>query len=67
MGSERHVPPYNVALVLSGLDEHEQALGSLERALEQRDPKMVFLGVEPQWKKLRADKRFAGLTRAMKL
>lgn len=67
MSSQRHVPPYNVALILRGLDEHEQALSWLERALEQRDPKMVFLGVEPQWKKLRADKRFAGLLRHMSL
>jgi TolB-like protein/DNA-binding winged helix-turn-helix (wHTH) protein/Tfp pilus assembly protein PilF len=60
---ERYVPPYNIALVYNGLDERDETLAWLERGFEQRDPKMVFLKVEPKWNDLRSDQRFQDLLR----
>ncbi|HUG99128.1 MAG TPA: winged helix-turn-helix domain-containing protein [Gammaproteobacteria bacterium] len=58
---ERYVPPYVIALVHAGLDEHEEALEWLERAYVARDIHLVFLTVDPRWDGLRDDPRFADL------
>ena len=63
MSDERYVPPYHIALVYNGLDERDKTLAWLERSYEQRDPKMVFLKVEPKWNNLRSDSRFQDLVR----
>jgi DNA-binding winged helix-turn-helix (wHTH) protein/tetratricopeptide (TPR) repeat protein len=65
--AERYVPPYLVALVYHGLGERDEALAWLERGFEQRDPKMVFLLVEPKWNNLRDDQRFQDLLRRVGL
>jgi DNA-binding winged helix-turn-helix (wHTH) protein/tetratricopeptide (TPR) repeat protein len=65
--AERYVPPYLVALVYNGLGERDETLTWLERGFEQRDPKMVFLMVEPKWNNLRDDQRFQDLLRRVGL
>jgi DNA-binding winged helix-turn-helix (wHTH) protein/TolB-like protein/Tfp pilus assembly protein PilF len=60
-----YVPPYGFALVYQGLRDTDNALRWLERAYEDRDVRMVFLGVEPVWDSLRADPRFIGLSKRM--
>jgi len=64
---ERFVPPYHIAIIYSGLDETAEALTWLERGFEQRDPKRVFLKVEPKWNNLRHDPRFIRLLKGMNL
>jgi serine/threonine-protein kinase len=61
LSTERFVPPYLIALVYNGLGERDQALVWLERGFQQRDPKMVFLMVEPKWANLRSEPRFQDL------
>ena len=61
--SERYVPPYHIALIYNGLGERDQTLAWLERGFEERDPRMVFLKVEPKWNNLRADPKFQDLMR----
>lgn len=61
------VPPYNVALVYHGLGDTTEAMRWLEKADNERDVRMVFLGVDPLWDSLRSDPRFAGLLERMKL
>lgn len=61
ISGERYVPPYNIALVYNGLGEPSEALAWLDLGFEQRDPKMVFLKVEPKWKNLRDHPRFIAL------
>jgi DNA-binding winged helix-turn-helix (wHTH) protein/tetratricopeptide (TPR) repeat protein len=61
LSTERFVPPYLIALVYNGLGESEQALDWLERGFQQRDPKTVFLMVEPKWANLRSEPRFQDL------
>ena len=63
LSKERYVPPYNIAMIYNGLGEHEEALGWLERGYLEREPRMVFLKVEPKWNNLRADPRFQDLLR----
>ncbi len=63
---ERFVPPYYFALVYNGLGDTDKAVGWLERGLEQRDCKMVFLKVEPKWNNLRSNPRFVQLIKKMR-
>ena len=67
LSTERFVPPYLVALVYNGLGERDEALDWLERGYEQRDPKMVFLLVEPKWSNLHSEPRFQDLLRRVGL
>ncbi|HUR96664.1 MAG TPA: tetratricopeptide repeat protein, partial [Pyrinomonadaceae bacterium] len=64
MPAERYAP-YHVAMVYSGLRQRDQALDWLERAYEQRSPRMVFLKVEPKWNDLRPTPRFRDLMKKM--
>jgi TolB-like protein/Tfp pilus assembly protein PilF len=59
------VSPYSVALVYAGLDDREQTLEWLERGLQQRDPRMVFLQAEPKWNVFRDDPRFQRILRSV--
>ena len=67
MSKERFVPPYHLALIYQGLGEKDETLAWLERGLQQRDPKMTFLKVDPKWNNLRNEARFQDLLKRMKL
>jgi TolB-like protein/Flp pilus assembly protein TadD len=67
MDGNRYIPRQNIALIYNALDEPAEALNWLERAVEQRDFKLVFLKVEPKWKNLRGEPRFAALLRRINL
>ncbi len=67
LSKTRYVPPYNIALVYNGLEERANALEWLEKAYQQRNPKMTFLKVEPKWDNLRNEPRFIDLMQRMKL
>ena len=59
--ARQYVSPYALALVYAGLGENGRALEWLERAGEERSPRLVFLSVEPAFDGLRGDTRFAAL------
>ncbi len=63
LSAERYVPPYNMALFYNGLGERDKTLEWLERAYQERDPKLVFLKVDAKWNNLREDPRFQDLLR----
>jgi DNA-binding winged helix-turn-helix (wHTH) protein/TolB-like protein/tetratricopeptide (TPR) repeat protein len=67
LSKERYLSPYNIALVYNGLGETDEAIAWLGRGVEQRDPKMTFLKVEPKWNNLRSDPRFQDLLRRVGL
>lgn len=50
--------PYSIAMIYNGIGEREQTLAWLEKGLNERDPRMVFLKVEPKWNNLRSDPKF---------
>ncbi len=65
--SREYVSPYALALVHAGLGERGRALEWLERAGEERSPRLVFLSVEPSFDGLRADPRFAAVRQKLGL
>jgi len=67
LSSQRYVSPYCVALIYNGLGERDKTLAWLERGYRERDPKMVFLKVEPKWNNLGDDPRFQDLIRRVGL
>jgi DNA-binding winged helix-turn-helix (wHTH) protein/TolB-like protein/Tfp pilus assembly protein PilF len=66
LSDQRYIPPYNIALAYLGLGDREKALDYLEKAFASKDVRMVFLNVEPKWKYLRSEPRFADLVKRMK-
>jgi DNA-binding winged helix-turn-helix (wHTH) protein/TolB-like protein/Flp pilus assembly protein TadD len=64
---QRYVPPYYFAVLYHGLGNSTEALHWLEKAYEDRDVHMVFLGVDPKWDSLRTHPGFVRLVRRMKL
>jgi TolB-like protein/Tfp pilus assembly protein PilF len=67
LSARKYVPPYNIALIHSGLGDKESALCWLEKAFETRDVRLVFLLVDPRWDDLRQDVRFQNLSRRLDL
>jgi TolB-like protein/Tfp pilus assembly protein PilF len=63
LSKERFVPPYHIAFLYNALGDRDHALEWLERGLEERDPKMMFLKVESKWNNMRDDSRFIDLMR----
>ncbi len=63
--NERFVSAQNIALLYNGLGETAKSLEWLNRGIEQRDPRMTFLKVEPKWNNLRGDARFQEIMRRM--
>jgi Flp pilus assembly protein TadD len=65
--TETDVPPYNIALAYNTVGERQRALDYLEKGFSERDVRMVFLKVEPQWDSLRSEPRFLELIKRMKI
>jgi TolB-like protein/serine/threonine protein kinase/Tfp pilus assembly protein PilF len=65
MSATRYVSPYLLAMVYCNLNDTEQAFRELDRALEIRDARLAWLGVDPQLDILRADTRFSELLRGI--
>ena len=55
--------PFKVALNHAAIGHHDQALDWLERAYRQRDPRLVYLKVDPDFDPLRGAYRFQRLLR----
>lgn len=66
LAGHRFVTAYGVALVHAGLGEQEAAFAWLEKAFAERSHWLVWLRLDPRWKALRGDARFAALVRRMK-
>lgn len=62
-----YVPASNLASLHIALGDRLGALAELERAYEQRDVRMAFLGVDARWNPLRSEPRFRVLARQLGL
>jgi len=67
LSKERYVPSYSVAAIYAALGDKEEALARLERAYNERDSWMDYLGLDPRLDSLRSEPRFANLLRRMNL
>jgi tetratricopeptide (TPR) repeat protein len=67
LSKQQYVPPYPIAAIYAALGQKEEAFAWLERAYDQRDSWMDYLGVDPRLDNLRSDPRFADLLRRMNL
>ncbi|HXZ93748.1 MAG TPA: hypothetical protein VEG36_12805, partial [Burkholderiales bacterium] len=66
LSAKRFVTAYGVALVHAGLGDKEQAFAWLEKAFAERSHWLMWLRLDPRWKTLRSDPRFAGLVERLK-
>jgi serine/threonine-protein kinase len=60
---EQYISAYAIALIYNGLGDRDQAVAWLEKAYQNREPRITFLKVEPKWNSLRDDPRFQDLFR----
>jgi len=67
VAAQKYVPPCNMAVIYAGLGDTENALMWLERALESRDVRLVFLLVDWRWDGIRGEPRFRRLCRLLNL
>jgi tetratricopeptide (TPR) repeat protein len=67
LAQHRYVTAYGVALVYTGLGEHDHAFAWLQKALEERTHWLVWLKLDPRWDGLCADPRFVDLLRCIGL
>jgi DNA-binding winged helix-turn-helix (wHTH) protein/TolB-like protein/cytochrome c-type biogenesis protein CcmH/NrfG len=67
IASERYVPAAKIALVYIGMGDRDNAFRLLERACRERDRTMVFLDVNPRFRKLSGDPRYEAITRCVNL
>ena len=66
LSTRRFVTAYGTALVHAGLGETAEAFTWLDKAFAERSHWLVWLRLDPRWKALRSDPRFAVLIDRMK-
>ncbi len=63
LAEERYVSPLDLARLQAQVGEREKAFSSLQAALDERSPGLVFLKAEQAWDRIRDDPRFASVVR----
>jgi non-specific serine/threonine protein kinase len=61
---QRYVSPYDIAIFFSHAGRQEEAISWVGIAVEDMDPKLHFLNVDPEWRSVRSDLRFANYLKA---
>lgn len=58
MRNRHYVSPFMIALLSVGLDQKAQAFDWLNKAIDERDPQVIWLGLDPEFEPLHSDQRF---------
>lgn len=66
LSKHRFVTSYGVALVHAGLAQIDEAFRWLDKAFDERSHWLVWLRLDPRWKSLHGDPRFAALVSRMR-
>jgi adenylate cyclase len=66
LSKNRFVTAYGVALVHAGLGRIDDTFRWLEKAFDERSHWLVWLRLDPRWKSLHRDPRFAALIARMR-
>ncbi len=61
---QRYVSPYDVAILFAHAGKQEEALAWVDTSVQERDPKLHFLNVDPEWRSVRKDPRFVECLKA---
>ncbi len=61
LSKQRYVSSYDLALAALGIGETDRVFALLARAVEERSPRVAFLGVDPRFDAFRSDARFKQL------
>jgi hypothetical protein len=61
---QRYVSPYDVAILFAHAGRQEEALAWVGTSIQERDPKLHFLYVDPEWQSVRGDPRFVEYLKA---
>lgn len=67
LSAVRYVSPFDLALVADGLGDRRRAFAWLDAALADRAASLVDLATDPRLERLRGDRRFARIARAVGL
>jgi len=67
LASRRYVASYDWAVLHAGLGDNDTVLRRLTRAVEEREPRVIWLKVEPSFEKVRGDDRFQALVHRLAL
>jgi TolB-like protein/DNA-binding winged helix-turn-helix (wHTH) protein/Tfp pilus assembly protein PilF len=67
MAQSRFVSSYDLALAYVALGDNAKTFELLNAAVQERSPRVAFLGVEPRFDPLRADPRFRDVLRSIGL
>jgi adenylate cyclase len=67
LSGSKYVTPYGLALVYAALDDKENAFKCLDQAYADRSNWLVWIKLDPRWRPLYGDKRYAALVRKVGL
>ncbi|HVQ36863.1 MAG TPA: winged helix-turn-helix domain-containing protein [Pyrinomonadaceae bacterium] len=67
MSGNKHVAPYDLAILYTGLGEKDKAFEQLGKAIEGRSGWVIYLNVEPLFDPLRSDPRYKALLKRINL
>jgi len=62
---QRHISPFNLAVIYGGLGDKGRALEWLEKAYEERSPSLNLLKLSPAFTSLRGEPRFVAMVRSL--
>ncbi|HET7003076.1 MAG TPA: hypothetical protein VFI33_17250, partial [Puia sp.] len=67
LSGSKYVTPYGLALVYTALNDKENAFKCLDQAYADRANWLVWIKLDPRWRPLYDDKRYAALVRKVGL